>query len=117
MNKTYICRGDNTETAREMLITLCVIRIILCRLFAYLGRRGRRPLQPYFTYSLTKYIKYGALYKTDNLVFYSLKRKYHLRLSDMLLGFGCEIMQGYYFSKPVPVSEYENILKNYHFAE
>ena len=35
----------------------------------------------------------------------------------MLLGFGCEIMQGYYFSKPVPVSEYENMLKNYHFAE
>ena len=65
-----------------MLITLCVIRIILRRLFAYLGRRGRRPLQPYFTYSLTKYIKYGALYKTDNLVFYSLKRKYHLRLSE-----------------------------------
>ena len=35
----------------------------------------------------------------------------------MLLGFGCEIMQGYYFCKPVPVSEYENMLKNYHFAE
>ena len=32
-----------------MLITLCVIRIILCRLFAYLGRRGRRPLQLFLT--------------------------------------------------------------------
>ena len=35
----------------------------------------------------------------------------------MLLGFGCEIMQGYYFSKPIPANEYENMLKNYHFAE
>lgn len=70
-----------------------------------------------FHLKLDKYIKYGTLYKTDNLVFYSLKRKYHLRLSNMLLGFGCEIMQGYYSSKPVPVSEYENMLKNYHFAE
>lgn len=84
---------------------------------AYLGRWGRPSPTTLFHLKLDKYIKYGTLYKTDNLVFYSLKRKYHLRLSDMLLGFGCEIMQGYYFSKPVPVSEYENMLKNYHFAE
>lgn len=30
--------------------------------------------------------------------------------SDMLLGFGCEQMQGYYFSKPIPAEEYENML-------
>lgn len=35
-----------------------------------------------FHLKLDKYIKYGTLYKTDNLVFYSLKRKYHLRLSE-----------------------------------
>ena len=35
-----------------------------------------------FHLKLNKYIKYGTLYKTDNLVFYSLKRKYHLRLSE-----------------------------------
>ena len=30
--------------------------------------------------------------------------------ADMLLSFGCENMQGYYFSKPVPAEEYEKIL-------
>lgn len=30
--------------------------------------------------------------------------------SDMLLEFGCEQMQGYYFSKPVPADKYEEIL-------
>lgn len=33
--------------------------------------------------------------------------------ADMLLNFGCEMMQGYYFSKPIPANEYENMLKNY----
>ena len=28
----------------------------------------------------------------------------------MLLGFGCELMQGYYFSKPIPAEEYEKML-------
>lgn len=28
----------------------------------------------------------------------------------MLLGFGCNEMQGYYFSRPVPADEYEKIL-------
>lgn len=32
--------------------------------------------------------------------------------ADMLLSFGCEMMQGYYFSKPLPVAEYESLLKN-----
>lgn len=31
--------------------------------------------------------------------------------ADMLLGFGCNEMQGYYFSKPVPASEYEELLR------
>lgn len=30
--------------------------------------------------------------------------------ADMLLGFGCNEMQGYYFSRPVPADEYEKIL-------
>ena len=30
--------------------------------------------------------------------------------ADMLYGYGCEIMQGYYFSKPVPKEEYEKML-------
>ncbi len=30
--------------------------------------------------------------------------------ADMIYGFGCEIMQGYYFSKPVPQEEYEKML-------
>ncbi len=30
--------------------------------------------------------------------------------ADMLLGFGCKEMQGYYFSRPVPADEYEKIL-------
>lgn len=30
--------------------------------------------------------------------------------ADMLLGFGCSRMQGYYFSKPVPAAEYEKLL-------
>lgn len=30
--------------------------------------------------------------------------------ADMLLDFGCSQMQGYYFSKPIPASEYEKIL-------
>ena len=30
--------------------------------------------------------------------------------ADMLLSFGCENMQGFYFSKPVPAEEYEKIL-------
>lgn len=29
----------------------------------------------------------------------------------MLLGFGCELMQGYYFSKPIPAEEYEKMLE------
>lgn len=29
---------------------------------------------------------------------------------DMLREFGCEVVQGYYFSKPLPVSEYEKLL-------
>lgn len=32
--------------------------------------------------------------------------------ADMLLDFGCEIMQGYYFSKPVPADEYEKLLQS-----
>lgn len=32
--------------------------------------------------------------------------------ADMLYGFGCNVMQGYYFSKPVPEEEYEKILMN-----
>lgn len=31
--------------------------------------------------------------------------------AEMLLGFGCCRMQGYYFSKPVPADEYEKMLK------
>ena len=30
--------------------------------------------------------------------------------ADMLLSFGCKSMQGYYFSKPVPATEYERLL-------
>ena len=30
--------------------------------------------------------------------------------ADMLLGFGCDNMQGYYFSKPVSAAEYERLL-------
>mgnify|MGYP002587670431 FL=1 len=30
--------------------------------------------------------------------------------AEMLLKFGCEEMQGYYFSKPVPSAEYEKML-------
>ncbi len=30
--------------------------------------------------------------------------------AEMLLGFGCRQMQGYYFSRPVPAAEYENML-------
>ncbi len=30
--------------------------------------------------------------------------------ADMLLGFGCKEMQGYYFSRPVPAAEYEKML-------
>ena len=30
--------------------------------------------------------------------------------ADMLLSYGCELMQGYYFSKPVPADEYEKML-------
>lgn len=30
--------------------------------------------------------------------------------ADMLLGFGCNQMQGYYFSKPVPAADYETML-------
>lgn len=30
--------------------------------------------------------------------------------ADMLLGFGCKYMQGYYFSRPVPADEYEKML-------
>lgn len=30
--------------------------------------------------------------------------------ADMLLGFGCKQMQGYYFSRPVPAAEYEKML-------
>ena len=32
--------------------------------------------------------------------------------ADMLLGFGCSRMQGYYFSKPVPAAEYEKLLSD-----
>jgi len=32
--------------------------------------------------------------------------------ADMLYGFGCNIMQGYYFSKPVPSEEFEKMLLN-----
>ena len=31
--------------------------------------------------------------------------------ADMLLGFGCREMQGYYFSKPVPAEVYERLLR------
>ncbi len=31
--------------------------------------------------------------------------------ADMLLKCGCELMQGYYFSKPIPAKEYEKMLK------
>ena len=31
--------------------------------------------------------------------------------ADMLLGFGCNEMQGYYFGKPMPACEYEELLK------
>ena len=30
--------------------------------------------------------------------------------AEMLLGFGCRQMQGYYFSRPVPAAEYEDML-------
>lgn len=30
--------------------------------------------------------------------------------AEMLMGFGCNQMQGYYFSRPVPETEYENML-------
>ena len=30
--------------------------------------------------------------------------------AEMLMGFGCNQMQGYYFSRPVPEAEYENML-------
>ena len=30
--------------------------------------------------------------------------------ADMLSGFGCKRMQGYYFGKPVPAEEYEKLL-------
>ncbi|MDY5217092.1 MAG: EAL domain-containing protein, partial [Lachnospiraceae bacterium] len=29
---------------------------------------------------------------------------------DLLRDFGCEIVQGYYYSKPLPVEEYEKLL-------
>lgn len=32
--------------------------------------------------------------------------------ADMLLEFGCERMQGFYFCKPVPANEYERMIKN-----
>lgn len=32
------------------------------------------------------------------------------RRGDKLKEFGCEIVQGYYFSKPLPVEEYEQKL-------
>ena len=31
--------------------------------------------------------------------------------AEMLKGFGCDYMQGYYFSRPVPAEEYEAMLK------
>lgn len=31
--------------------------------------------------------------------------------ADMLLGFGCNEMQGYYFGRPMPAGEYEKLLK------
>lgn len=30
--------------------------------------------------------------------------------AEMLYGFGCNKMQGYYFSKPLPVHDYEDLL-------
>lgn len=32
--------------------------------------------------------------------------------ADMLLSFGCKQMQGYYFSKPVPANDFENLVLN-----
>ena len=29
---------------------------------------------------------------------------------DLLREFGCEVVQGYYYSKPLPVEEYEKLL-------
>ena len=37
--------------------------------------------------------------------------------AEMLAGFGCNLMQGYYFSKPVPADEYEKMLKKAYFEE
>jgi EAL domain-containing protein (putative c-di-GMP-specific phosphodiesterase class I) len=31
---------------------------------------------------------------------------------DLLTGFGCNIIQGYYFSKPLSESDFENLLKS-----
>ena len=33
---------------------------------------------------------------------------------DMLRGYGCDVIQGYYFSPPVPVDEYARLIKIYH---
>ena len=52
-------------------------------------------------------------------IFHMLKRTHHSIVcegvetkeqAEMLLGFGCRQMQGYYFSRPVPAAEYEDML-------
>ena len=34
-----------------------------------------------------------------------------LEQSDFLEGIGCDIVQGYYYGRPVPVAEFEQLLK------
>ena len=35
---------------------------------------------------------------------------------DMLKGYGCDVIQGYYYSPPVPVTEYAQLIEKYHPA-
>jgi polar amino acid transport system substrate-binding protein len=32
------------------------------------------------------------------------------RMSDLMISYGCDYLQGYYFSKPVPVFEFQKLL-------
>jgi polar amino acid transport system substrate-binding protein len=32
------------------------------------------------------------------------------RMSDLLVSYGCDYLQGYYFSKPVPMFEFQKLL-------
>ena len=36
---------------------------------------------------------------------------------EMLKRVGCQIVQGYYFSKPLSIDDYEEFLKNYTYGD